>query len=101
MTRSTGVSEPGVYTLPGIPFGMAHTVREKQKLINRIKRIRGQVAAVEELLGSDVDCEQALHTLAACRGAIHALMAEILEDHVRYHVLPRDSEPDSPEHQAA
>jgi FrmR/RcnR family transcriptional regulator, repressor of frmRAB operon len=80
---------------------MSHTVREKQKLINRIKRIRGQVAAVEELLVEEVDCERALHTLAACRGAINALMAEILEDHVRYHVLPRDSEPDSSEHQAA
>jgi DNA-binding FrmR family transcriptional regulator len=80
---------------------MSHTVREKQKLINRIKRIRGQVAAVEELLAEDIDCERALHTLAACRVAINALMAEILEDHVRYHVLPPDSEPDSHEHQAA
>jgi DNA-binding FrmR family transcriptional regulator len=88
----------------GIPFDMSHmshSVREKQKLINRIKRIRGQVAAVEELLAEDIDCERALHTLAACRGAINALMAEILEDHVRYHVLPPDSEPDSHEHQAA
>ena len=82
-------------------LGMSHSVREKQKLINRIKRIRGQVGAVEELLAEDIDCERALHTLAACRGAINALMAEILEDHVRYHVLPPDSAPGSHEHQAA
>jgi DNA-binding FrmR family transcriptional regulator len=80
---------------------VSHTVREKQKLLNRIKRIRGQVTAVEELLDQDVDCERALHTLAACRGAINSLMAEILEDHIRYHVLHPDSDPQSHEHQAA
>jgi DNA-binding FrmR family transcriptional regulator len=79
----------------------SHSVREKQKLLNRVKRIRGQVGAVEELIDQDVDCERALHTLAACRGAINALMAEILEDHIRYHVLPPDSDPRSHEHQAA
>jgi DNA-binding FrmR family transcriptional regulator len=81
--------------------GGEHSVREKQKLLNRVKRIRGQVGAVEELIEHDVDCERALHTLAACRGAINALMAEILEDHIRYHVLPPDSDPKSHEHQAA
>jgi DNA-binding FrmR family transcriptional regulator len=80
---------------------MGHTVREKQKLVNRIKRIRGQVAAVEELLAEDIDCERALHTLAACRGAINALMAEILEDHVRYHVVDPTTPPDSEQAEAA
>jgi FrmR/RcnR family transcriptional regulator, repressor of frmRAB operon len=78
-----------------------HTVREKQKLLNRVKRLRGQVAAVEELLEGDVDCERALHTLAACRGAINALMAEILEDHIRFHVMHPDEDPNSHESQAA
>jgi len=78
-----------------------HSVREKQKLLNRVKRIRGQVAAVEELLQADADCERALHTLSACRGAINALMAEILEDHIRYHVMHPDEDPDSHESQAA
>jgi DNA-binding FrmR family transcriptional regulator len=78
-----------------------HSVREKQKLLNRVKRIRGQVAAVEELLEQDADCERALHTLSACRGAINALMAEILEDHIRFHVMHPDEDPHSPESQAA
>ncbi len=78
-----------------------HTVREKQKLLNRIKRIRGQMGAVEELLDGDVDCERALHTLAACRGAINSLMGEILEDHIRYHVIDPESARDSHERQAA
>jgi DNA-binding FrmR family transcriptional regulator len=78
-----------------------HSVRERLKLLNRIRRIRGQVAAVEELLNSDVECQRALHTLAACRGAISALMTEILEDHIRYHVMVPNSDPRSPEHEAA
>jgi DNA-binding FrmR family transcriptional regulator len=81
--------------------GVQHTVREKQKLLNRVKRIRGQMGAVEELLDGDVDCERALHTLAACRGAINSLMAEILEDHIRYHVIAPESAHDSHERQAA
>jgi FrmR/RcnR family transcriptional regulator, repressor of frmRAB operon len=78
-----------------------HTVREKQKLLNRVKRLRGQVAAVEVQIESDVECEEALHTLAACRGAINALMAEILEDHIRFHVMHPDEDPNSSESQAA
>jgi DNA-binding FrmR family transcriptional regulator len=81
--------------------GVQHTVREKQKLLNRVKRIRGQVAAVEDLLETDVDCERALHTLAACRGAINSLMAEILEDHIRYHVIAPEAPQDSHERLAA
>jgi FrmR/RcnR family transcriptional regulator, repressor of frmRAB operon len=78
-----------------------HSVREKTKLLNRVRRIRGQVSAVEELIDADGDCEMALHTLAACRGAINALMAEILEDHIRYHVMAPGADPDSDESVAA
>lgn len=89
--------------VPADPGGrvVSHTVREKQKLLNRIRRIRGQIGAVEELLDGDVDCERALHTLAACRGAINSLMGEILEDHIRYHVIAPESARDSHERQAA
>jgi FrmR/RcnR family transcriptional regulator, repressor of frmRAB operon len=75
------------------PNALPHTVREKTKLINRVRRIRGQVSAVEELIEADGDCERALHTLAACRGAINGLMAEILDDHIRYHVLDAEGDP--------
>jgi DNA-binding FrmR family transcriptional regulator len=80
---------------------VTHTVREKQKLVNRVKRLRGQVGALEDQLEGDVDCERALHTLAACRGAINALMGEILEDHIRYHVIAPGADPLSHERQAA
>ncbi len=86
---------------PPSPRMLKHSVREKTKLLNRVKRIRGQVSAVEDLIQDDGDCEMALHTLAACRGAINALMAEILEDHIRYHVVAPGADPNSNESLAA
>lgn len=72
---------------------MAHTVHEKDKLLQRIRRIRGQVNAVEQALVDEQDCSTVLMTLAACRGAINSLMSEVLEGHVRFHVLAPDHKP--------
>jgi FrmR/RcnR family transcriptional regulator, repressor of frmRAB operon len=83
------------------PPAMAHTIRERAKLLNRVKRIRGQLNGVEKLLESDSDCGAVLQTLAATRGALNGLMAEILEDHVRFHVVDPEDEPDSERAQAA
>jgi len=64
-----------------------HTVREKKKLISRVRRIRGQLEAVEKAIASEVGCFEVLQTVAAARGAMNGLVAEIVEDHVRFHVL--------------
>lgn len=60
---------------------------EKQKLIARIHRIRGQVGAIERSLTSGDDCADVLMLLANVRGGINSLMAEVLEDHIRLHML--------------
>lgn len=65
-------------------------VHNKEKLLVRVRKIRGQVNAVEQALQDDKDCGSVLMTLAACRGAINALMSEVLETHVRHHVLSED-----------
>jgi DNA-binding FrmR family transcriptional regulator len=66
---------------------MAELDRERTKLLNRVKKIRGQVDAVERVLSDESeDCADVLQLLAACRGAINGLMAEVLEDHIRDHV---------------
>lgn len=65
---------------------MAHTTREKAKLLNRVRRIRGQVDAVEKALLAGQDCEVVLQNIAACRGAMTSLMCRVLEGHVRQHV---------------
>jgi DNA-binding FrmR family transcriptional regulator len=71
---------------------MGHTSHEQKKLLNRVRRIRGQVEAVEKALVNGDDCSGLLQTVAACRGAMNGLMAEILEGHIRNHVLDPDVE---------
>ena len=66
---------------------MAHTIEEKKKLLNRVRRLQGQVAAVEKALDQEAECSEVLHNIAACRGAMDALMAEVIEGHIRFHVL--------------
>ena len=67
---------------------MAHTAEEKKRLLNRVRRIRGQVAAIEKVLDQEGECAEVLHNISACRGAMDALMAEVIEGHIRFHVLP-------------
>jgi DNA-binding FrmR family transcriptional regulator len=66
---------------------MAHTIRDQSKLLNRVRRIRGQVEAIERALERKEECSGVLRLIAATRGAINGLMAEVLEGHVRYHVI--------------
>jgi DNA-binding FrmR family transcriptional regulator len=66
---------------------MSHTIAKKAKLLNRVARIRGQVEAIERALGTEEGCGAVLQRIAAARGAMNALMSEVLEDHVRTHVL--------------
>jgi DNA-binding FrmR family transcriptional regulator len=68
---------------------MAHTIRNKQKLIHRVRRLRGQVEAIERALVSEMECSNILQRIAACRGSIDGLLGEVLEDHVRFHVIER------------
>jgi FrmR/RcnR family transcriptional regulator, repressor of frmRAB operon len=69
---------------------MGHTVEEKKRLLNRVRRIMGQVAAIEKALDQEGECSEVLHTISACRGAMDALMAEVIEGHIRFHILPRN-----------
>lgn len=69
---------------------MGHTIRDKTKLLNRVRRIRGQVEAVERALENGHACGEVLQLIAATRGAINGLMAEVIEDHVRVHVASPD-----------
>ena len=68
---------------------MAERDGERVKLINRAKRIHGQMGKVERSLAEKEDCTEVLMLLAAVRGGIDALMAEVLEDHIRLHLLDR------------
>jgi DNA-binding FrmR family transcriptional regulator len=66
---------------------LSHTKREKLKLLNRVKRVRGQIEAVERALEEEQGCTNVLHLIVAARGALSGLMSEVIEDHIRLHVL--------------
>ena len=74
---------------------MAHTIRHKKQLIHRIRRIRGQVEAVERALADELDCAAILQRITACRGAIDGLLSKVLEDHVRFHIIDQRRHPDA------
>lgn len=69
---------------------MTQTAKDKQKLVARIRRIRGQVDAIERSLTADDDCADVLMLLANVRGGVNSLMAEVLEDHIRHHMTGRE-----------
>jgi len=65
---------------------MSHISREKLDLLNRTKKLVGQVESVQRALEQDAPCSEVLRRLAAARGAIQSLMKELLEDHIRNHM---------------
>ena len=80
---------------------MGHVVREKGKLLRRIRRIKGQVEAVERSLEREADCADVMLLLSATSGAMNSLMAEVVADHVRHHVLDSRRRPTAEEARAA
>jgi FrmR/RcnR family transcriptional regulator, repressor of frmRAB operon len=72
---------------------MSHTIHEKRKLLNRVRRIRGQVEAIERALEDEAGCARVMHLISGCRGAINGLLAEVVEDHVRTHLVDPVKDP--------
>lgn len=71
---------------------MAHVRRDKKKLLTRIRRIAGQVAALERAMETEADCSDVLIQIAAAKGAMHALMMEVLAGHLSEHVVAGKTE---------
>jgi DNA-binding FrmR family transcriptional regulator len=80
---------------------MAQPVTDKQKLLRRTERIIGQVEAVKRSLEQDEDCVDVMHLISASRGAINSLMAEVVEDHIREHMIDPDRKRSTAEARAA
>jgi len=73
---------------------MPHTARDREKLVLRIKKIRGQVDGIQRTLEAEGDeCFTVLQTVAACRGALNSLMVEIIDGHVRGHIIDPKQKP--------
>jgi len=80
---------------------VVHTIREKNKLLARVRRIRGQVEAIERALETEIGCADVLQVIASVRGAMNGLMAEVMEDHIRFHVVDPAREPNKQRAQGA
>ncbi len=80
---------------------MSHTIRDKKKLLNRIRRIAGQVAAIEQALETEQDASAVLQNIAACRGAMNGLLAEVIEGHIELHIIDPTQQPTASQVDAA
>ncbi|MBV8187370.1 MAG: metal/formaldehyde-sensitive transcriptional repressor [Alphaproteobacteria bacterium] len=82
---------------------MSHTTQEKEKrkLLMRVKRIRGQLDAVERRIEEDASCSAILQQATACRGALEGFIAEVIEDHILEHLVDASAPKDDARAQAA
>lgn len=71
---------------------MGHTAENKSKLLARVRRLRGQMEAIERALEAEVSCAEILNLAASVRGATNGLVIELLEDHLRNHVVDAESD---------
>jgi FrmR/RcnR family transcriptional regulator, repressor of frmRAB operon len=65
---------------------MKHAIKDKTPLLQRVRRLRGQVDAIERALQSEADCAKVMQLTVSARGAANSLMAELLIDHICLHV---------------
>ena len=80
---------------------MAHVRTEKDKLLHRLHRIRGQLAAIERAVEEDTECARVLQQATSCRGAMDGFIAEVIEDHIREHMVDPAAPANDPRVQAA
>jgi DNA-binding FrmR family transcriptional regulator len=80
---------------------LAHVIVEKQKLLNRVRRLRGQIEALDRAVEAEEECNEVMRLLTAARGAINSIMAEVVEDHILLHMIDPDRKPSRSEQEAA
>jgi DNA-binding FrmR family transcriptional regulator len=80
---------------------MAHVAREKTKLLNRLRRIKGQIEAIERAVEAETECALVLQQATACRGALAGFIAEVIEDHILEHMVDANAPRSDPTVQAA
>ncbi len=80
---------------------MSHTVREKKKLLNRVRRIRGQIDAIEKALDEEQDAFSILQMISSCRGAMNGFIIEVIEGHIRLHIIDPTKKPTAEQVNAA
>jgi DNA-binding FrmR family transcriptional regulator len=80
---------------------MGHVSKDKEKLLNRLKRLRGQIEAIHRSVEAGDDCARVLQQATACRGALDGFIGEMIEGHIREHVVDPKLGRNSPQAVAA
>jgi len=80
---------------------MGHVEKEKKKLLNRLRRIKGQIEAIERSVQKDHECARVLQQATSCRGALDGFIGEVIEDHIREHLVDPGAAADDPRRVAA
>jgi DNA-binding FrmR family transcriptional regulator len=80
---------------------MSHVATEKAKLLNRVRRLRGQIEAIERAVEADDGCADVLQQATSCRGALDGFIAEVIEDHIREHLVDPNAGRETPQALAA
>jgi len=78
-----------------------HVAQEKEKLLLRLRRLRGQIEALERAVNADEECAGVLRQSTSCRGALDGFIAEVIEDHIREHMIDPKAGRDDPRMLAA
>ena len=60
-----------------------HPKGEKDALILRLRKIRGQVQALERLVSEDADCADILNQVISARNALKSLAERVIQSHAR------------------
>jgi DNA-binding FrmR family transcriptional regulator len=71
---------------------MSHLSRDKTKLLGRVRRMKGQIEAIEQAIDNERDCGAVLHLVASVRGAMTGLTNELLDEHLHHHVLEAEDD---------
>jgi DNA-binding FrmR family transcriptional regulator len=80
---------------------MGHVTKEKAKLLNRVRRLRGQIEAIERAVEANDECADVLQQATSCRGALDGFIAEVIEDHIREHMVDSSAGRETPQAVAA
>lgn len=70
---------------------MPHTIHDKSKILARVNRIKGQLEAFAKAIDSEQDCYQVMQLLSSCRGALNGLMGDVVEGHIREHIVEAEN----------
>ena len=62
-------------------------IDDKDDLTKRLRRIGGQVAGVERMVGEERYCIDILTQISAIRSALDRVAIEVLDDHARHCVV--------------